>query len=133
MQNKLQVVNYISILYDGFIHDKCLYVDLKGGCCESKRRIDLRKLINNTMLCIEIDKNQHKNYIKFDEKNRYDDLFMDFSCKYIFIRYNPDQDKDKKNKNSLFITRMNYLEKTINDQIEKINNIIEIIHLYYDE
>lgn len=36
---------------------------------------------------------------------------------------------------------MNYLEKTINDQIEKINNyknnknnnIIEIIHLYYDE
>ena len=85
------------------------------------------------MLCIEIDKNQHKNYIKFDEKNRYDDLFMDFSCKYIFIRYNPDQDKDKKNKNSLFITRMNYLEKTINDQIEKINNIIEIIHLYYDE
>lgn len=57
-------------------------------------------------------------------------------------QYNPDQykdkDKDKKNKNPLFITRMNYLEKTINDQIEKINNyknnnIIEIIHLYYDE
>ncbi len=137
---ELQVVNYISTLYDGFIHDKCLYVDLEGGCCESKRRIDLRKLINNTMLCIEIDENQHKNYIKFDEEYRYDDLFMDFSGKYIFIRYNPDQykDKDKKNKNPLFITRMNYLKKTINDQIEKINNyknndIIEIIHLYYDE
>ena len=40
-----------------------MYVDLDGGCCATKRRIDLRKLINNTMLCIEIDEEQHKHYI----------------------------------------------------------------------
>ena len=34
------------------------------------------------MLCIEIDENQHKGYIKTNELVRYDDLFMDFSGKY---------------------------------------------------
>ena len=94
---ELKVVNHISTKYEGFLHDKCLYVDLEGGCCATKRRIDLRKLINNTMLCIEIDENQHKYYVKQDEINRYDDLFMSFSGKYIFIRYNPDKFKDKYN------------------------------------
>ena len=43
------------------------------------------------MLCIEVDENQHKYYIKEKEIERYNDLFMDFSGKYIFIRYNPDK------------------------------------------
>jgi len=46
-----------------FIYNKPFYVDLEGGCCETERRIDLRRLTNNTMLCIEIDELQHKNYI----------------------------------------------------------------------
>ena len=94
---EIKVINYISTKYNNFIQDKCLYVDIEGGCCATKRRIDLRKLINNTMLCIEIDVNQHKYYINKDEENRYNDLYMVFSGKYIFIRYNPDQYKDKNN------------------------------------
>ena len=81
---KLQVVTQIASKFDGFIHDKPFYVDLEGGCCSTKRRIDLRKLINNTMLCIEIDEDQHKHYIKEQELHRYDDLFMDYSGKNIF-------------------------------------------------
>ena len=98
---EIQVVSHILSKYNEFKHDKPFYVDLEGGCCETKRRIDLRKLFNNTMLCIEIDENQHKRYIKQDENNRYDDLFMDFSGKFIFIRYNPDKfiDKYGKSKN----------------------------------
>ena len=61
---ELQVMTHIFSKYDGFKHDKPFYVDLEGGCCATKRRIDLRKLINNTMVCIEVDENQHKNYIK---------------------------------------------------------------------
>ena len=61
-------------------------MDLEGGCCETKRRIDLRMLINNTILSIEVDEHQHKKYIKYDENIRYENLFMDFSGKYIFIR-----------------------------------------------
>ena len=74
--------------YPNFIYNKPCDVDLEGGCYETKRRIDLRMLINNTMLCIEIDENQHKNYIKYDENMRYDNLFIDFNGKYIFTKYN---------------------------------------------
>ena len=71
---------------------------------------------------------------------RYDDLFMDFSGKYIFIRYNPDKfiDKYNKSKNPFFEKRMEVLENAINKNIERINNyenteLIEIHHLFYDE
>ena len=114
-----------------------LYVDLEGGCCASKRRIDLRKLINDTMLCIEIDENQHKSYIKESETSRYNDLFMDYSGKYIFIRYNPDKFIDKYNisKHPFFETRMEVLEHAIAKHVNRINNyenieLLEIHHLF---
>jgi hypothetical protein len=137
---ELKVVSYILNKYEGFIHDRTFSVDLQGGCCATKRRIDLRKLINNTMLCIEIDEDQHKSYIKENEKARYDDLFMDYSGKYIFIRYNPDKFKDKygKSKNPYFDTRMEVLENVINKHILRIQaedneNLLEIHHVFYDE
>ena len=40
---EMQVVSYILSKFEGFIHDKPFYVDLEGGCCSTKRRIDLRK------------------------------------------------------------------------------------------
>ena len=136
---ELQVVAHLASTYDGFVHDRSLYIDLEGGCCSTKRRIDLRKLINNTMLCIEIDGNQHKSYIKQDEEHRYDDLFMYFSGKYIFIRYNPDpyKDADGKTRNPKFDTRMALLEQLINMLTRRINNelsteLAEIHHLCYD-
>ena len=137
---ELQVMTHIFSKYSGFKNDKPFYVDLEGGCCETKRRIDLRKLIGNTMLCIEVDENQHKYYIKEKEVERYNDLFMDFSGKYIFIRYNPDKYIDKlgKSKNPMFETRMEILEKSINKHIKRIENgenqdLVEIHHLLYDE
>ena len=133
-------MSHILSKYHEFKHDKPFYVDLEGGCCETKRRIDLRKLFNNTMLCIEIDENQHKRYIKQDENNRYDELFMDFSGKFMFIRYNPDKfiGKCGKSKNPMFETRMEVLEKTINKHIDRIKNnenkeLMGIYHLFYDE
>ena len=137
---ELQVMTHIFSKYGGFRNDKPFYVDLEGGCCATKRRIDLRKLINNTMLCIEVDENQHKRYVKQNENNGYDDLFMDFSGKYIFIRYNPDKFKDKygKSKNPMFDTRMEVLEASINKHIMRTLNdenidLVEIHHLFYDE
>ena len=131
---------YIYSKYDGFKNDKPFYVDLEGGCCETKRGIDLRKLIGNTMLCIEVGENQHKRYIKENERNRYDDLFIDFSGKYIFIRYNPDKyiDKFGKSKNPMFDTRMEVLEKSIDKHLDRIKHeenkeLVEIHHLFYDE
>ena len=66
---ELQVVAHIASTYGGFVHEKLLHIDLQGGCCSTKRRIDVRRLINNTMLCIEGDEEQHKSYIKQDEEH----------------------------------------------------------------
>jgi hypothetical protein len=136
----MQVVSHVASKYEGFIHDKPFYADLQGGCCATKRRIDLRKLINGTMLCIEIDEDQHKKYIKEQEQHRYDDLFMDFTGKYIFIRYNPDKFTDKygQSKNPFFETRMEVLENMITKHIHRIEqdentDLIEIHHLFYGE
>ena len=137
---EIQVVSHVLSKYEGFKHEKPFYVDLEGGCCATKRRIDLRKLINNTMLCIEVDEEQHKRYIKENEQKRYDDLFMDFSGKYIFIRYNPDKfvDKYKVSKNPYLQTRMEVLENVINKHIERIEkqentDLVEVHHVFYDE
>lgn len=88
--------DYINATFEGFQHDKCLW--LQGCDCSHKRRIDHRKLIGNTMLCIETDENQHKYYDHQDELNRYHDCFMALGCKFIFIRFNPDKYKDKNGK-----------------------------------
>ncbi len=75
------------------------------------------------MLCIEIDENQHKSYNKIDEKIRYDNLFMDYSGKYIFIRYNPDiYKRNGRRLNPKFETRMTRLVQEIERHTQRIDN-----------
>jgi len=89
------------------------------------------------MKCIETDENQHKSYNKKDEELRYDDLMMIHGGKFIFIRFNPDKyKKNGKNVNSMIYTRLTMLKNEIEKQIERItneeNDLIEIIHLFFD-
>ena len=135
---EIAVRDYINTIFDGFQHDKCLFT---GGCnCPHRRRIDHRKLIGNTLLCIETDENQHKRYDKQDENDRYEDLYMVFSGKWIFIRFNPDKYTNKKGvrKNPTIARRLVKLKKEIEKQIKRIENeenkeLVEISYLYYDE
>ena len=83
---------------------------------------------------------QHKSYDKMDEETRYDDLYMAFSGKWIYIRFNPDKYKDKLgfNQNPMLHTRLTELEKEIGKQIKRIENgeneeLVERIYMYYDE
>jgi hypothetical protein len=41
---EIQVVTHILSKFDGFIHDKPLYVDLEGGCCSTKRQNRLKEV-----------------------------------------------------------------------------------------
>ena len=135
---EIAVRDFINLNFVGFQHDKPLWT---GNCeCIHRRRIDHRKLINNTLLCIETDENQHKDYNKTDEEIRYDDLFMLHGGKFIYIRFNPDKFKDKTSKsvNPMLYTRLPILKKEIETQIKRIENeenkeLLEIIKLYYDE
>ena len=90
------------------------------------------------MLCIETDENQHKNYNKQDEIKRYNDLYLQYSSKFIFIRFNPDKYiKNGVIKNTMIAKRLTKLKETIDEQIKRILNnenrdLVEIVYLFYD-
>jgi hypothetical protein len=135
---EIAVRDFINLNFEGFQHDDPLWT---GNCdCTHRRRIDHRKLIGNTLLCIETDENQHKGYDVNNEEIRYDDLYMLHGGKFIFIRFNPDKFKNKagKNQNPMLYTRLPVLKEEIEKQIKRIENeknneLLEIIKLYYDE
>jgi hypothetical protein len=120
-----------------FIHDSPIWTH---GCdCTHRRRIDLRVMIEDTLLCVEIDEDQHKFRNMKDEDERYDDLFMVHSGKYVFIRYNPDSYKTPSGGKSKTSdeTRLKYLKTFIEKQIERIQkelnkDLIEVHKLFYD-
>jgi len=125
---EIRVRNKINEVFEGFIHDKPLYT---GECdCTMRRRIDHRKLIAATLLCVETDEFAHRAYDAKDEEIRYDDLFMVHSGKWVFIRFNPDGkgvDMDDK---------LNRLVEEIHIQIKRIENeenteLLEVVKLFY--
>ena len=137
---EIAVRDFINAKFEGFQHDKPIWYNETVCDCTTKRRIDHRKLINGTLLCIETDENQHKSYSKTDEEARYNDIFMAFGGKFIFIRFNPDKYKDKNGKscNPMLVNRLPVLEDEINKQIKRIETgknteLLEVIELYYDK
>ena len=134
---ELAIRDYINQNFEGFICDRRLSTN---HCdCTIRRRPDLRKIINETMLCIEIDENQHKRYCEMDEETRYNDLYMAYSGKWIYIRINPDTyKKGNRRFNPTTATRLVKLKTTVQEQISRIENnkndeLVERIYLYYDE
>jgi hypothetical protein len=136
---EIAVRDFINSRFEGFQHDKPLWYNETACDCTTKRRVDHRKLINDTLLCIETDENQHKYYSKEDEIARYNDLFMAYGGKFIFIRFNPDKYvEDGKTKNPMLVNRLPVLESEINKQIKRIEmsentELLEVIELYYDK
>ena len=125
---EIRVRNAINEHFEGFLHDKPLYT---GNCdCSMRRRIDHRKLIGSTLLCIETDEFAHRGYDPLDEEIRYHDLYMVHSGKWIFIRFNPDGNGvDMEDK-------LDYLMEEIYSQIDRIENeentdLLEIVRLFY--
>jgi hypothetical protein len=132
------VRDYINANFEGFQHDKIMTT---SHCdCSIKRRIDHRYLINNTLLVVETDENQHRSYDAMDEEIRYDDLYMAFSGKWIYIRFNPDKYISNKGirKNPTIASRLPILKEEIERQISRIKNnenteLLERIYMYYDK
>lgn len=137
--DEIYVRDFISSNFSSlnFIHDKPLWLD---SCnCSHKRRVDLRCLIDNTILVIEIDEYQHKDRDTNDEELRYNDLYMLHSGKWIFIRYNPHIYKDATGKkaNPWKEKRLTILKDEINMQLKRIYNhenheLLEVYKLFFD-
>ncbi len=71
---------------------------------------------------------------------KYHDLYMGFSAKFIYIRFNPDSYNDKNNikHNPLIEDRFDALKLEIDRQINRIkksdnDELVEIVNLFYDE
>ena len=134
---EIAVRDFINANYKGFYHDKTL---ITGHCdCTVRRRVDHRKVINGTLLAIETDENQHRSYVTMDEETRYNDLYMGFSGKWVYIRFNPDKyiDEEGKKRNPAIATRLRVLGTEIDTQIKRIkrglnSELVERIYLYYD-
>ena len=135
---EIAVRDYINANFEGFQHDKIMTT---SHCdCSIKRRIDHRYLINNTLLVVETDENQHRSYDAMDEEIRYDDLYMAFSGKWIYIRFNPDKYISNKGirKNPTIASRLPILKEEIQKQLSRIKNnenteLLERIYMYYDK
>lgn len=88
-------------------------------------------MINDTILAIETDEFGHRGYDKHDEEIRYDDLFMVHGGKWIFIRFNPDDNVDKTD----IEDKLDKLRDNMEEQIERIENgdnteLLKIIKLF---
>ena len=135
---ELLVKNYLSSEFKEFIHNTSLWTGQAD--CTCRRRIDFRWLIGNTLLCVEVDEDQHKYRDKKDELMRYDDLMMLHGGKFVFIRFNPDMytDQEGKRRNPEMHIRLKTLKETIIESIEEIQNeendeLVEVKLLFYDE
>ena len=129
---ELVVRDFINENFPGFVHDQVLWL---GGCdCTHKRRVDHRCLVEGTMLAVETDEFAHRSYDALDEEVRYDDLFMIHSGKWIFIRFNPDDNRGGKGVD--MEDKLEALREMIELQIERIKdvlntNLLEIHKMYY--
>ena len=135
---EMVVKDYLSTEFPQFIHNTSLWTGQAD--CTCRRRIDFRWLIGNTLLCVEVDEDQHKYRKKQDELMRYDDLMMLHGGKFIFLRFNPHMyiNSEGKRKNPEVASRLKQLKASILHSVERIHNeqnndLVEIQWLFFDE
>jgi hypothetical protein len=138
---------FINSTFEGFTHNRPLSTT---HCdCTVRRRLDHYKIIGNTVLAIETDENQHKSYDQMNEEMRYNDLYMAFSGRWVYIRFNPDRYTDENGAtcDPSMPDRLAALGEEIAHQIARITargniaitpdteekDLVEIIYMYYDE
>ena len=117
---EIAINEFIHCYFDGFAHATPLWF--------GTTRIDNRIRIGNTTICIEVVKQQVESQ----------QISVSDGQKYIFIRLNPDKYTiGDKSHNPMLYTRLPFLEKEINHQINRVlqnENVeaIEIFNLFYN-
>jgi len=85
---ELVVRSFLDTHFEDFVHDKPLHT---AHCdCSHRRRVDHRRVIGNTLLCVETDEHHHRGYDPEDEQARYHDVIVAWGGKLCFVRFNPD-------------------------------------------
>jgi hypothetical protein len=121
---------YINSHFAGFIHDQKM--DTAHCNCNHLRRVDHRRVVCNTLLCVETDEHHHRNYKAKDEDARYHDVLVAWGGKLVFIRINPD------GKGPPLAERLERLHAEITRHVGRLERgensaLLEVWHLYYPE
>jgi len=124
---------YINRHFEDFVHDQRMPT---AHCdCHLLRRIDHRRIVGGTLLCIETDEKWHRRYKKGDEDARYHDVMMGWGGKLCFIRFNPDE-LSRKEQGPPLEERLERLHSEITRHIGRLErdenkSFLEVWHLYY--
>ena len=125
---ELQVRGFIDTHFEDFVHDKPMHT---AHCdCNHRRRVDHRRLVGNTLLCVEVDEHHHRGYDKDSEQARYHDVLCAFGGRLCFVRFNPD------GKGPPLEERLERLHSEITRHIGRLERgentaYLEVWHLYY--
>ena len=131
---ELQVRQFLATHYPFFVHNAPIYTHQCD--CTNRRRIDHYTLLGNTVLAVETDEHQHRYYV--DDQIRYNDLYMHFSGKWIFIRFNVHAYLDSNTKYRLtsLKVRLRRLQEEIDKQLDIIrrdsHDLFTVTYLYYN-
>jgi hypothetical protein len=127
---EVKVCKFLNSNFADFVHDMPLKT---AHCdCSHRRRVDHRRIVGNTLLCIETDEHHHSGYDKDDEQARYHDVMMAWGGKLCFVRFNPD------GKGPALEERLERLHLEVTRQIGRLERgensaYLEVWHLYYPE
>ena len=124
-----------------FLHNKVVNV---GSCDYIHRRfLDFHCIIDNILLCIDVDENQHKSYDDEAEISRKNDIMAVYTTPHIFIRFSPNGRYVSNNKtyNPILSNRLQVLKQNIDktldliktNKIYKSENLLTEIYLFYDD
>lgn len=128
IRKELQVRAFIDRYFQDFVHDQPIHT---AHCdCNHRRRVDHRRVVGNTMLCIETDEHAHRGYDPEDQQARYHDVIMAWGGPLCFVRFNPDGRGPpiKERLQRLHVEIMRHI-----DRLERGENTswLEVYHLYY--
>jgi hypothetical protein len=133
---ELRVRSYLDSHFPDFVHDTPIHT---AHCvCSHRRRIDHRRLIGNTLLCVETDENFHQYYDPDDEEARYHDVIMAWGGKLCFVRFNPHKFNldDRCDHGPPLAERLERLRAEVTRHIGRLERggntaYLEVHHLYY--
>jgi hypothetical protein len=127
---EIQIRAFIDSNFADFVHDRPMHT---AHCdCNHTRRVDHRRVVGNTLLCIETDEHAHRGYDQDDEQARYHDVLLAWGGKLCFVRLNPD------GYGPPIAERLDRLHAEITRHIGRLErgenmSWLEVYHLYYPE